>query len=64
MVSNLVLFCLETYLATFQKIGQFFPNYLVTLADMDLPVRLRLKMTMKNRKWKKIPKIVLLIKTI
>jgi hypothetical protein len=27
MISNLALFCL----ATFQKIGQFFPNHLVTL---------------------------------
>jgi hypothetical protein len=31
MVFNLALFCLATYLATFQKIGQFFPNHLVTL---------------------------------
>jgi len=31
MVSNLALFCLATYLATFQKIGRFFPNHLVTL---------------------------------
>ncbi len=31
MVSNLALFYLATYLATFQKIGQFFPNHLVTL---------------------------------
>jgi len=31
MVSNLALFCLATYLATFQKIGLFFPNHLVTL---------------------------------
>jgi hypothetical protein len=31
MVSNLGLFCLATVLATFQKIGQFFPNHLVTL---------------------------------
>jgi len=31
MVSNLALFCLATYLATFQKIGQLFPNHLVTL---------------------------------
>jgi hypothetical protein len=28
MVSNLALFCLATLLATFQKIGQFFPNHL------------------------------------
>jgi hypothetical protein len=26
MVSNLALFCLATYLATFSKIGQFFPK--------------------------------------
>jgi hypothetical protein len=26
MVSNLVLFCLATYLAAFQKIGRCFPN--------------------------------------
>ncbi len=32
MVSNLALFCLATYLATFKKIGRFFPNHLVTLA--------------------------------
>jgi hypothetical protein len=31
MVSNFSLFCLETYLATFQKIGNFFPNHLVIL---------------------------------
>ena len=31
MVSNLALFYVATYLATFQKIGQFFPNHLVTL---------------------------------
>ncbi len=31
IVSNLALFCLETYLVTFQKIGQFFENHLVTL---------------------------------
>ncbi len=31
MVSNLALFCLATYLATFKKIGQFFSNHLVTL---------------------------------
>jgi hypothetical protein len=30
MVSNLALFCLATVLATFQKIGQFFPNHLVS----------------------------------
>jgi hypothetical protein len=28
---NLALFCLATVLATFQKIGRFFPNRLVTL---------------------------------
>jgi hypothetical protein len=27
----LALFCLATYLATFQKIGTFFPDHLVTL---------------------------------
>jgi hypothetical protein len=31
MISNLALFCLATVWATFKKIGQFFPNYLVTL---------------------------------
>jgi hypothetical protein len=31
MVSKLALFCLATVLATFEKIGQFFPNHLVTL---------------------------------
>jgi hypothetical protein len=31
MFSNLALFCLATVLATFQKIGQFFPKHLVTL---------------------------------
>ena len=36
MVSNLALFCLATYLAAFSKIGQFFPNHLVTLARADL----------------------------
>jgi hypothetical protein len=33
MVSNLALFCLAAYLATFQNIGQFFPNHLVTLLE-------------------------------
>ncbi len=31
MLSNLALFCLATVLATFQKIGQYFPNHLVTM---------------------------------
>ncbi len=31
MLSNLALFCLATVLATFWKIGRFFPNHLVTL---------------------------------
>jgi hypothetical protein len=31
MVSNWALFSLATVLATFQKIGQFFPNHLITL---------------------------------
>ncbi len=31
MVSNLAIFSLATYLATFKKIVQFFPNHLVTL---------------------------------
>ncbi len=35
MVFNLALFCLATYLATFQKIGQFFPDHLVTLLARD-----------------------------
>jgi len=30
-VRNLALFCLATVSATFQKIGRFFPNHLVTL---------------------------------
>ncbi len=38
MVTNLALFCLATYLATFQKIGQCFPNHLVTLAP-SLPLK-------------------------
>jgi hypothetical protein len=32
MVSNLALFCLAIYLATYQKMGNFFLNNLVTLA--------------------------------
>jgi hypothetical protein len=36
MVSNLALFCLATVLATFQKIGQFFPNHLVTMLVTQL----------------------------
>ncbi len=36
MVSNLALFCLATCLATFQKIGQLFPNHLVTLHPIHL----------------------------
>jgi hypothetical protein len=39
MVSNLALFCLATYLATFQKIGQFFPNHLVGDAKVGGPSR-------------------------
>jgi hypothetical protein len=35
MVSNLALFSLATVLATFQKIGLFFPNHLVTLTIID-----------------------------
>ncbi len=35
MVSNLAWFCLATYLDTFQKIGWFFPNHLVTLIPID-----------------------------
>jgi hypothetical protein len=31
MVSNLALLCLANVLATFLKIGCFFPNHLVTL---------------------------------
>jgi hypothetical protein len=37
MVSNLALLCLATVLATFKKIGSFFPNYLVTLV-VSMPV--------------------------
>jgi hypothetical protein len=37
MVSNLALFCLATYLATFQKIGQFFLYHLVTLFVTNKP---------------------------
>jgi len=33
MVSNLALFCFATVLVTFLKIGQFFPNHLVTLLE-------------------------------
>ncbi len=36
MVSILALFCLATYLATFKKIGQFFPNRLVTLTTASI----------------------------
>ncbi len=36
MVSTSALFCLATVLATFQKIGQFFPNHLVTLVVPDV----------------------------
>jgi len=44
MVSNLALFCLATVLATFQKIGQFFPNHLVTLAPaLTSNIRVELK---------------------
>jgi hypothetical protein len=39
MVSNLALFYLATYLATFQKIGQFFPNHLVTLLINQISLR-------------------------
>ncbi len=35
MVSNLALFCLATYLATFKKNGPFFPNHLVTLVSTN-----------------------------
>jgi hypothetical protein len=31
----LALFCFATYLATFQKIGRFFPNHLVNLPEID-----------------------------
>jgi hypothetical protein len=31
----LALFCLATVLSTFQKIGRFFPNHLVTLIASD-----------------------------
>ena len=36
MVSNLTLFCLATYLATFQKNGQFLLNQLVTLFVLEI----------------------------
>jgi hypothetical protein len=36
MVCNLALFCLATVWATFQKIGQFFPNHPVTLLPLHL----------------------------
>jgi hypothetical protein len=39
MVSNLALFCLATVLATFKKIGHFFPNHLVPLASIRLSQR-------------------------
>ncbi len=35
MVPNLALFCLATVLVTFQKIGRFFPNHLVTLIPLN-----------------------------
>jgi hypothetical protein len=34
----LALFCLATVLATFQKIGRFFPNHLVTLVGAQKPL--------------------------
>jgi hypothetical protein len=41
MVSNLALFCLATFLATFQKLGDFFPNHLVTLKEIKTTERQR-----------------------
>jgi hypothetical protein len=35
MVSNLALLCLANVFATFQKIGRFFPNHLVTLSATE-----------------------------
>ncbi len=37
-VCNLALFCLATVLATFKKIGHFFPNHLVTLLGVYVPI--------------------------
>jgi len=45
MVSNLALFCLATYLATFPKIVQFFPNHLVTLVATPINIRLALRLS-------------------
>jgi hypothetical protein len=36
MFSNLTLICLATYLATFQKIGRFLLNQLVTLFVLEI----------------------------
>ena len=35
MFSNLALLCLANVFATFQKIGRFFPNHLVTLSATE-----------------------------
>jgi hypothetical protein len=35
MVFNLALLCLANVFATFQKIGRFFPNHLVTLPTTE-----------------------------
>jgi hypothetical protein len=49
MVSNLALFCLATYLDTFQKIGQLFPNHLVTLVGGHVGFFLKFFSEEKNR---------------
>jgi hypothetical protein len=33
MISNLALFCLATIWPLFKKLGDFFPNHLVTLGN-------------------------------
>jgi hypothetical protein len=45
MVSNWALFCLATDLATFQKIGRFVPNHLVTLPPTSQVGNCNLKKT-------------------
>ncbi len=48
MVSNLASFCLATYLSTFQKIGQVFPNHLVTLILTSNPLKIVLAMALSG----------------
>jgi hypothetical protein len=51
MVSNLALFYLATYLATFQKIGRFFPNHLVTLKADLTTAKFKIKITPFSSSW-------------